>query len=114
MVSGTLTTKTQRPRNRTNKKALYKNGFLRATFAFFEASWLGHSALQRAREGGRSFAVADHRRDACGGGELGAHIDRRHGEIELGALGAAGEHDADRMEQRLPLLTRARLHTVRH
>ena len=36
--------------------------------------------------------------------QLRPAIDRRHGEVELGAAALAGERDADRVEERLPLL----------
>ena len=43
-----------------------------------------------------------------------AAIDRRHGEVELGAAPLAGQRDANRMEERLPLLPGLLLHPVRH
>ena len=42
-------------------------------------------------------------REAGRGGNRGAAVDRRHGEIELGAAAFAGQGDADRMEQGFPL-----------
>src|SRR3954471_4247880 len=75
-------------------------------------SW-SRQALQRAREGRRAFAVAEHRRDASVGGQIRAAIDCRDREVELGTFGATGEHDANRMEQGFTLLTRSPLHAVR-
>src|SRR5436853_4161270 len=75
-------------------------------------SW-SRQALQRAREGSRTFAVAEHRRDASVGRQIRAAIDCRDREVELGTFGTAGEHDANRMEQGFTLLTRSPLHAVR-
>src|SRR5687768_12996557 len=54
-----------------------------------------------------TLATSHNRRHSGGGRELGASLDRRHGQIELGAAGLTRERDANRVEQRFPLLTRA-------
>src|SRR5687768_16427073 len=54
-----------------------------------------------------TLTTSHNRGDSGGGRELGASLDRRHGQIELGAAGLTRERDANRVEQRFPLLTRA-------
>jgi hypothetical protein len=64
-------------------------------------------------EGGRALAAAEDRWNAGAGRQLGAAIDRRHREIEFRTFGPPGQCESNGMKQRFPLLTRARLHTVR-
>jgi len=59
-----LTTKARRARRPHEEKRSVQECFLRASFVIFAASWLGHGALQRAREGGGAFLVPDHLRNA--------------------------------------------------
>ncbi len=68
---------------------------------------------QAAREHLGALAAADHRRDARRARELRAAIDRRHREIELRSARFARQRDANRMEQRAPLLPGPLLHPVR-
>ena len=51
-----------------------------------------------------ALAAAENRATPAERGNSGAAIDRRHGQIELGAARLAGQRDADRMKQRLALL----------
>ena len=69
--------------------------------------------LERARERRRALAAAEDRRQAGARRQLGAAIDRRHGEIELRPLGRGRSARPDRMEQRLALLPGPRLDLVR-
>ena len=68
-----------------------------------------HRAL---RKGSRALAAAGDRREARGRLELGGAVDRRHEQVQLGAIGLAGERDADRMEQATALLSGAIAHAL--
>src|SRR5262245_14149879 len=74
--------------------------------------WM-RKGLEDGSEGRRPFAAAENFRKTRVRRQLRAAIDRRHGEIELGSFSPARQHHADWMKERLTLLTRPRLHTVR-
>src|SRR5262249_32106031 len=104
-------TGTTKARRHEDARSFFVQRLSSCVFARVVLSW--SLSLQRPRETIRALAVADDCRHARAARQVGAAIDRRHGQVELRTFGAPGQRYSNWMEQRLTFLTRAGLHPVR-